>query len=64
MSEIDSISSALQSSQLRVQNEISMYAVKKAAEAEQALADMILENARTAAAATQKTAKGGISIYA
>jgi hypothetical protein len=61
MTEISMISSALQNHQTMVQNEIGMVAIKQAAQAEKALADMLATNAK--AAQKLDARKGGISIY-
>ncbi len=63
MSDIISISDAVRSSQLRTQNALSVQAIKQAAAAQKALADMLAENAKNAQAAQERSAKGGISIY-
>ena len=46
MPDINSISSAVQTLQFRTQNEISMQVMKKAAQADQQMADLLDKNAR------------------
>ena len=65
MSDISSISAALQNVQQMVQQEMSVKAIKRAAQADQALADMLARQARALAetAKNERAARGGISIY-
>jgi hypothetical protein len=65
MSELSAVSASLQNVQQQVQNELSMMALKQAAQAEQALADMLAQQARALAETQQKqqAAGGGINIY-
>jgi hypothetical protein len=63
MSEIISLSDAAQSIQRSAQNAISMQVMKQTAKAQQALADMLAENAKKAQTAQKQSSKGGISIY-
>jgi membrane peptidoglycan carboxypeptidase len=65
VSEINAIRAAVQNRQLMVQNEMGMQAIIQAAQADQALAEMLAENAK----AVEQTArnlhagKSSISIY-
>ncbi len=59
MSDISAISAALQNSQLNVQNAIEMQVIKQAAQADQAVADMLEKNSKAVSQATQR----GVSIF-
>jgi hypothetical protein len=65
MADISAISAVVQNVQQQVQNELGMKALKQAAQADRALADMLAQQARALAetAQQQRTAGGGISIY-
>ena len=63
MTEISSITAVLQARQEVAQSERSVMMIKQAAQAEQALADMLAENAKQAQAAQERSAQGGVSIY-
>ncbi len=63
MSEISAVSSALQNVQQQVQTELGMKALKQAARAEQALADMLAQQAQALAETAGRQQNGGISIY-
>jgi hypothetical protein len=61
MTEISLISSALQSKQTMLQNEIAMVVIKQAAQADKALADILAKNVQ--AAQNLAAGEGGIDIY-
>ena len=61
MNEVSMASSALSMIQGNTQTQIQMSIIKKNAEAEQALANMLMENAKVASQISSKT--GGIDIY-
>lgn len=65
MSDITAISAAMQNVQQQVQNALSLKALKQAAQAEQALAVMLEQQARALAETTHtpEAGRGGISIY-
>jgi hypothetical protein len=61
MTEISLISSALQSQQNMLQNELAMVATKQVAQAEKALADILAKNVQ--AAQNLAAGEGGMDIY-
>jgi hypothetical protein len=64
MSEISVVaSSALAMSQSRTQEQISMNIIKTNAQAEQALADMLTQNARQIEALSRNSSNGSIDIH-
>lgn len=61
MSEISAISSAVQYHQIRFQNEMGAVLIKQAAQAEQALADMLAKNIQNVQ--QLQATSGGIDLY-